>query len=282
MDGMRKLVINVALPSVLFLSFLQIELQPSFVILSIIIFLINILLYLIGRFLGPRLAPGHPYFPFLMTGLEYGMLAISLFGTAYGLAQVGIIAVVDLGHEIFIWFVFLPLLLAKRDGSQKPTELIQSFLKSPVVIAILGAILFNAVGWGESLFTWPLTGGVMGTMGFLSGMTIPLILLTVGYGIQLDRKGFKDAAKVVLIRLAIIIPSIYLLNSLLVRGLLQLGSPYEIALVTLFIMPPPFIIPLFMNQEMIEERSYVNNVLMLHTIVSITLFILFFVLNPVL
>ena len=52
------------------LSFLQIDLKPSFAILSIVIFLLNLTLYLIGRFLAPRLAPDHPYFPFLMTGFE--------------------------------------------------------------------------------------------------------------------------------------------------------------------------------------------------------------------
>jgi len=282
MDGLRKLVINVALPAVLFLSFLQIDLKPSFIVLSVVIFLLNIALYLIGRFLGPRVAPNHPYFPFLMTGFEYGMLAISLFGSAYGLAQIGVIAVTDLGHELFIWFVFLPLLLAKRDGIQRPADLLQSFLKSPVVIAILASLLLNLLGIGDSLFSWPITGGIMATLRFLADLTIPLILLTVGYGIKLDRQGFSSASRVVLIRLAIIIPLILIMNRLLIDTLLQLGSPYEVALFTLFIMPPPFIIPLFMRQDLVEERRYVNNVLMLHTIVSITLFVLFFIFNPTL
>jgi len=282
MDGLRKLVVNVALPSVLFLSFLQIDLQPSFVILSIVIFLLNFALYLFGRFLGPRVAPNHPYFPFLMTGFEYGMLAISLFGSAYGLSQIGLIAVADLGHELFIWFVFLPLLLAKRDGMQRPSEMLQTFAKSPLIIAILSALLLNVIGLNDVFFAWPVTGGIMSTLEFLAALTIPLILLTVGYGIKLDREGFRSAARVVLIRMAIIIPTIYLLNSLLVRALLQLGWPYEVAIITLFIAPPPFIIPLFMSPDLVEERRYVNNVLTLHTIVSVTLFVLFFIFNPTL
>ncbi len=281
-EGLRRLVVNVALPAVLFLSFLNIDLQLSFVVLSAAVFLINVALYLIGRFLGPRLAPDHPYFPFLMTGFEYGMLAISLFGSAYGLAQIGIIAVVDLGHELFIWFVFLPLLLARRDGSQRPRDLLQTFIKSPVVIAILSALLLNIAGLQELLYSWPITGGVMSTLDFLAALTIPLILLTVGYGIKLDRAGFGSAARVVLIRLAIIIPTLLLLNYLLIRGLLQLGRPYEVAIVTLFIAPPPFIIPLFMDQTLLEERRFVNNVLTLHTIVTIIIFVLFFIFNPTL
>ena len=64
-----------------------------------------------------RLNVPHPYFPFLMTGFEYGMLGVSLFGSAYGLENIGYIAVADLGHELFIWFVFLALLLMTREGT---------------------------------------------------------------------------------------------------------------------------------------------------------------------
>jgi len=37
-----------------------------------------------------------------------------------------------------------------------------------------------------------------------------------------------------------------------------------------------------LDMTLVEERRYVNNVLMLHTIVSITLFVLFFIFNPTL
>jgi hypothetical protein len=120
----------------------------------------------------------------------------------------------------------------------------------------------------------------MSTLEFLAALTVPVILITVGFGIKLDRKGFQSAVRVVAIRMAIIIPTLLLLNGLVVRRLLQLGWPYEVAVFTLFIAPPPFIIPLFMKANLLEERRFVNNVLTLHTIVSVTLFVLFFIFNP--
>ena len=89
------------------------------------------------------------------------MLGISLFGGAYGLDKIGYIAVADLGHEIFIWFVFLPLLLAKRDGVQNPKEIAKSLLSAPVIIAILASILFNVLGRREALYQLPITGALM-------------------------------------------------------------------------------------------------------------------------
>jgi predicted permease len=114
------------------------------------------------------------------------MLGISLFGSAYGLEKIGYLAIVDLGHETFIWFVFLALLLVKRDGLQNSRELVQAFFKSPVIIAILTGILLNIVDARELLYQLPVTGGLMATFQFLGNLTIPVILMIVGYGIKLD------------------------------------------------------------------------------------------------
>jgi predicted permease len=281
-EGLKKLVVNLGLPSLLFLSFLQIDLKPSFLVVSLVIFLLSVALYILGRLLNPIVAPEYVYFPFVMTGFEYGMLGISLFASAYTLKNIHYIAVIDLGQEIFIWFVFLPLLLMKRDSIQRPSELLFSITKSPVVIGILAGILLNFIGVGDSLADWPVTGAMITTMQFLADMTVPLILLVVGFGIKLDSEGFGSATRVILIRLGILIPTALLLNRLLIRGLLELGKPYEVALFTLLILPPPFIIPLFMRQDMLQERRYVNNVLALYTLASIVVFIIYFILNPIL
>jgi malate permease and related proteins len=281
-DDLRKIVVNIALPAVLFVSFLQTELQPNYLIIFVALFALCVVLYGIGVALKPRLAPDRPYFPFMMTGFEYGMLGVSLFGSAYGLENLGYIAIMDLGHELFIWFVFLALLLARRDGASSPVTLVTSFLRSPVIIAILAAIALNLLGLREPLYTSAITGGLMATLEFLSNLTIPLILIIVGYGIKFDREGIGQAARVIVVRLAILIPVALALNALLIRGALGLGFPFEAALFTLLILPPPFIVPLYMPAGIPSDRQYVNNVLTLYTVVSLLIFAVFFVLNPTL
>jgi predicted permease len=279
-EGLRKVVVYLALPAVLFLSFLQVELKPSFLVVFFVIFFLCVVLYGLGRLMRPRLAPNQTYFPFLTTGFEYGMLGISLFASAYGLQNIGYIAVIDLGHEIFIWFVFLALLMMTRESARRPGQLFQSFLKSPVILGILAGILLNLAGVGQSLAEWPVAGGIMSALEFLASMTVPLILIIVGYGIQLNREGFGSASRVVLFRLVILIPLALLLGRVLIQDLLQLEKAFAVALFVLLILPPPFIVPLFMSQDSISDRQYVNNVLTLHTIVTITVFAIFFILNP--
>ncbi|MCL4299858.1 MAG: AEC family transporter [Anaerolineae bacterium] len=279
-EDLRKIAVNLALPAVLFTSFLQIQLKSAYFVIFGLIFILCVGMFGLGQWLRRRLNLPYTYFPFLMTGFEYGMLGISLFGSAYGLEKIGYLAIVDLGHEIFIWFVFLALLLIKRDGLQKPTELVQAFFKSPVILAILAGIILNLLGAKQALYQLPITGALMTTLQFLGNLTIPIILIIVGYGIKLDRYGIKEALLVVAIRLVILIPTALILNTFIIGELLQLEKPFAAALFTLLILPPPFIIPLYMRTDLVQEKRYINNVLTLYTVISIAIYTVYFILNP--
>ena len=281
-DDLRKIVVNLALPAVLFTSFVQIELQTAYIAIFVTTFSLCVALLILGRWLQRALQIKRAYFPFMMTGFEYGMLGVSLFGSAYGLENIGYIAVLDLGHELFIWFVFLAFLLAERDGIQRPGQLASAFVRSPVIIAILAGIALNLLGLGDLLYSAPVTGGLMATLSFLSSLTIPLILLIVGCGIRLNPTGIRETLPVIGIRLALLVPLALALNTLLIRGLLGLGAGFEAALFTLLILPPPFIVPLYMKAGMADERAYINNVLTLYTAVTIALFTVYFAANPIL
>ena len=279
-EELRKIVVSFALPAILFISFLNIEMKWSYIIIFGIVFLLCILLFLLGKYIGGKFARPYSYFPYLTTGFEYGMLGVSLFGAAYGLDNIGYIAVVDLGHEIFIWFVFLPLLLIRRDGFQNPEKIIRSFLSTPVVFALIAGIVLNVLGLNTNLHRIPFVGGVVATLDFLGNLTIPLILIIVGYGIKFDRAGLGKAAAVVVLRLGMLIPLALVLNSWLIREYLQLERLFEIALFTLLILPPPFILPLYTRASLeIEEKQYINNVLAVHTVISIIIFIVYFAIN---
>jgi len=280
-EDLRKFVVNITLPAVLFISFLEIELKSAYFFIFGFTFLLCILLFLLGQLLQKQLKIKYEYFPYLTTGFEYGMLGISLFGSAYGLSKIGYIAVVDLGHEIFIWFVFLPLLLMKRDGNQSLAGIGRSFATSPVVIAILASLILNVLGTAAALYELPVTGALMATLQFLGSLTIPLILIIVGYGIKFDRHGLQDSLQIVVIRLVILIPLALIVNTFLIRNLLQLDAFFEAAIFTLLISPPPFIVPLYAKKSLpITEKQYINNVLMVHTVISIAVFIIYFALNP--
>jgi malate permease and related proteins len=279
-DDLRKIILNLALPAVLFVSFLNMEMKKSYLLIFGIIFLLCVFLLLIGFAIKKVFRIQYEYFPYLITGFEYGMLGISLFGAAYGLEKIGFIAVTALGHEIFIWFVFVPILLMKRDGAQKPSEIVKSFFSAPVILAILFSIMLNVFGFRDYFYQLPISGALIPTFEFLGSLTVPLILIIVGYGFSIDRSSLTDAIGVILIRLAVLLPTIYLINHFVINQYLHLEHFFEIALFTLFILPPPFIVALYAKTTIVnKEKRYLNNVLTLHTAISVGIFLVYFAFN---
>jgi len=275
---LRTMVLTLALPAVLFLSFLDMELDASYLLLVLFMFALCLVLWLLGQLAKRLFRVDSDYFPFLLTGFEYGMLGISLFGTAFGIEHIGPIAVTALGHEIFIWFLFLPLLLIKRDGKQNLAATAKSFITSPVIIAILASLGLNALGARDLLYELPLTGAILEAGRFLGYLTVPLVLIIIGYGIRFERGALGRAFGIVGYRLALLIPLALLVCRYFIRELLGLPPIFEIAMFSFLILPPPFIIPLFVRKNLgTEEHALINNTLTIHALVSIVVYIIYFV-----
>ena len=97
---------------------------------------------------------------------------------------------------------------------------------------------------------------------------------------HIRRANLKTAAGSVALRLAALIPIAAVTVLLVTRRLLSLPLPFERAIVTFLLLPPPYIIPLFMKEDQRAEKEYVHSVLSLYTVITVALFVLYFVTNP--
>lgn len=280
-DELKWLVVNAALPAVLFIAFLDMELEAAFIGLFAFVFFSCAALLGYGYLLRRALSIKHDYYPHLMTGFEMGMVGISLFGTAYGISNVGYMAVVDLAHELFIWFVLVTILVAKRDGVSSFSGTLKGFITSPLIIAIITALVLNLLGLREWFRGMMVGKAVVETFTFLGDLLIPAILIIIGYGMKLSREGVRAALGVVVTRFIVLIPLALPVSIFVVRAL-DIDPAFEAALFTFFILPPPYIVPLFMRKDQLEERTYANNVLSVYTAISLVIFIVYFALNPTL
>ena len=276
----KKIVVNLALPAVLFNSFFRVELQVSYIWFLPLIFGYCLMLYLLGTFLHRYFKVKGEYFPFLTTGFEYGMIGVSLFAAAYGLEQLGSFAIIDFGQEMFIWFLYVSLLMQKREEKSEPKQLLKMFATSPVILAIFAGILLNLTGLPGILEDIPAAGGILAAVDMVSSLTVPLILIVVGYGIQVDTEELAYSARVILLRLAVNVPAALLINRFVVGGLMGLGAGFQAAVFTLLILPPPFILTLYMKPSLKDELHRVANTLTLHTIATIIVFIIYYAFNP--
>ena len=279
-DDLKHFIVNVTLPAVLFVSFLNTTIELRYLTLMIVMFLLCVILLVIAKRFYRHKAVR--YIPFLFTGFEFGMLGISLFASAYGMGAIGPIAIIGIGHEFFIWFIYLSYLLKENEKTASTKNLLRSFFTSPVILAILSSVLLNLLGLRPFISNLFFSEGLFTSLEWLLNLTPPIILIIVGYEIRFSRDTMKESAKLVLVRMLLVFPFGLLISFFIIHKLLGLNLNFQIALWTFLLLPPPFILPLYMPPGFDNEKSLINNTLFLNTIISIVLFIILFAFFPVL
>jgi len=279
-EELKGFIVRVALPAVLFRAFLTVELTAGYLGIFVMMPVVLVSLLLLG-FLVERPLGGMRSTPFLLTGFEFGMLGISLFGTAYGMDQVGIISVVGLPHELFIWFVYVTVMSARYGAGGTIRETVRSFLRSPIIIAIASGAILNVLGLGPAITASIITRPILRAMELLGGVIAPLILVVIGYGMRIAPDRVRGALPTVLVRYAVILTLLFFAVRPLVEGVMGLPRIVSHAVATFLLLPPPYIVPLYVPGDRPRDLAYANNVLSVYTLLSITSFLVYFWLNPV-
>ncbi|MBK8048747.1 MAG: hypothetical protein IPK16_17460 [Anaerolineales bacterium] len=137
-QDIKRLVVNVTLPAVLFLAFSSVTLEPQHLLVVAIVLLACSAVLFAGRFLHPLAGTRSPYLPPLLTGFEAGMMGYAIFSAVYGAENVFRFAVVDLGQVIFVFFVLVPFVQRQHSGASSFGATVRSFFKTPVIVSIFG------------------------------------------------------------------------------------------------------------------------------------------------
>lgn len=279
-DQMKKLVVGIGLPALLFLTFARTTLSSTYLLIVAAVFLTCLLMLALSTWLLKRLKVDNPYAPAIFAGFETGMIGYALYIAVFGQAEVFRLAIVDLGQVVFVFFVLVTFI--KRQNGDRPSgaELIKSFLLSPIIVSILLGILFSATGLTEVMDSGRIGQMFVSTLQILGNLTVPLITLAIGFELQLSRDTFKWPLLAALLRVSVLFGLATLINKVLIRDLLQLEPAFETALMTMFLLPPPFVIPILMTardgdvERAARQRQFVLSTLSIHMIVSLLAFIL--------
>ncbi len=265
--GIKRIVSDLALPALLFQAFSTVEIESKYLLLVITIFAVCLLMVLLGKALAKPLGMKSPYFPLMMGGFEMGMLGYALFISVYGVEHLGKLALVDLGQVLFVFFVLMALLIKERDGVHNTKVLLRQFITSPVIIAIFAGVLVSL--FGKKLEPNHLFTALGEFIALLANLTVPLIAISIGYGIHIKGEGLAKAFKTILVRKVLLVALALLINHFLVDRLLGMDAIYRYAVLLMFLTPPPFIITIFMKAGDKENADYVDNTLSMDTLLSI-------------
>ena len=269
----KNIVVSIALPCLLFRAFSQLNLQAKFIVVVVMVFGVCLLMLILGKALATLLHIRSPYFPILLGGFETGMLGYAIFISVYGIEDIDKLAIIDLGQVIFVFFVLMALLIKLRDGTQSSAQLLKMFMTSPVIISIFLGIVVSLIKGDADYSDNRLVEYVNQLVTLLGNLTVPLICLVIGYELKIDFNTARLSAKTIIIRKILLLFLAFFINKVIFAHILHLQPIYEYALLTMFILPPPFVITLFLRENDKENQQYVVNTLSLSTLVSVVVFI---------
>jgi predicted permease len=261
---LKKVVINLTLPFVLFDAFATAEYSLSSLILPAIIFAVCCVALALGFLIVKLSRSGSKLAPYLASGYEAGMLGFALFALLFPGESISKFAMLVLGQELFVFTLYKSMLTGKT-GLR---AILKDVTTSPTLIGVMIGIIFGATGLYDLLGTWGVAGIVDSVTSFISAPTAMIILLTVGFDLVIREIPWKKTFGFIAMRLGImgaLLGVVILLNRTILGGMIHEG-----AAILLFILPPPYVIPIFADEP--SERVQISSSLSALTLITMVLF----------
>lgn len=238
-NGIKEIVLSVALPSTIFIALMKIHLDASLLFLPILALAFNFIIFLTAPYIGeifgikrnsssgrtikmllPSLAPGLSCFPFIIEFLGEESLAMA--------------AMADVGNKffglIFLYFIAMNMYMSlskteSANTAQKVKSLLLSLVKEPINIILFTALMLLILGWNYSTLPAVITGFFDRT----SAIMTPLVLIFIGLAVKLKQKNKSKVFCLLLFR-----AGLSLTLSALAILVLGLTDPTQMLLITVF------------------------------------------------
>lgn len=266
-DGIKTLVMNFTLPAVLLNAFYTAQLSAGYFIVAGIMALACLLALGTGALLHKFVPRSSSLFPFLTTGFEAGMMGYGLYTMLWGPQNVWYLAMVDLGQVVFVFTLYMALLNRRQGYSPRAT--LKGMFTSPVFLAVALGLGLAATGLGQMLHQGPAGPVAASLLTYIAAPTGMLMLFVVGYGLTWKRADAKAALATLAARV-VIMGALCALCLLVLRLFMPLPPPLVGAVVLMFSLPPPFVLPIFSKDE--TQTSYISSTLSLSAIFSLCVF----------
>jgi malate permease and related proteins len=265
----KRIVTDLALPSLLFRAFSSLVIESRYLVVIPVVFATCGTMVLLGKFIARLLRIKTPYFPIMMGGFEMGMFGYALFIAFYGQEQLGKAAFIALGQVLFVFTVLITMLIQVREGRQTTWSLFSRFFTSPIILGALAGIVARVLRPSITIGPFMQTIGTL--IGLLGGLTVPLIAITIGYGIRIKRTGLWLSIVTIVTRKSLLLVFALLINRYVIDGLLHMESIYRYALLVMCLTPPPFIISILVRDDEFGSSDYASNTISLDCIISVLL-----------
>lgn len=198
----KKIVVNIKLSIAVFHGLATSVLGKETIFNIGMMFVILCVTFILGFVLKHFIRkPYDKYLPFIACGYEGGMIGYSLYTGLVGVENLSVIAVIDIAALLFTFSIMSNVLVLIEDGKKVSViEIVQNAFKTPAFLAVILGILASVSGLMNGFMLSP-AGVIWTTMkDMITAAMSPMILLVVGYEVQLNRELLGTCLKTVIIR----------------------------------------------------------------------------------
>lgn len=192
-NNMKVLVTNVMLPVAIFHALATAEYNKETGILILIMFVMLVVSFGLGFLLKPFLKGTYQkYLPFMVSVYEGGLMAYPLYTSLCGSENLSRIAVLDIAGLLFGFSVYMGMLGQVENGEKIDVKkLFFSALKTPAFIASILGIIAGLSKVILAVLDSPFGGVYQSVENILTTSVTAIILLVVGYSMELNAKLLK-------------------------------------------------------------------------------------------
>ena len=272
-NNMKLLVTQIMLPVAIFHALATAEYNKETWILVGIMFVMLVVSFSIGFLFRPLMTERYrKYLPFMVSVYEGGSMAYPLYTSLCGTENLSQIAVLDIAGLLFGFSVYMGMLGQVEKGEKiDPGKLFISALHTPAFIASVLGIIAGLTGVVEKLLAGPFAGTYTSVENILTTSITSIILLVVGFSIELDRSLLSPCIKTIVLRV--------LLQAAMIAGVLVavhyiVGDHLllNLAVITYMSSPATFSMQTFLKSE--DGSAYVSTTNSLYCLVSILVYVI--------
>ena len=273
LNGLKFLATKIILPVAIFHALSTADYSSSIFKIVLIMFCMLLISFgagfLVKGFVKP---PYRKYVPFLVSVYEGGMMAYPLYTNLCGTENLSQIAVLDIAGLLFGFSIYMGMLGQVENGEKiNAKKLCMSAFHTPAFIASVLGILAGLSKVVICLIDSPFGGAYLAVEGILTTSVTAIILIVVGYSMELTKELIRPCLKTILMRV--------LLQTLMAIGVLWavhlwIGDNMllNLAIISYMSAPATFSMQTFLKKE--EGSAYVSTTNSMYCMVSILVYII--------
>ena len=270
-NNMKTLVTNIMLPVAIFHALATAEYSGKIGILVLIMFVMLLISFGAGFWMKRFMEPYKKYLPFLVCIYEGGMMAYPLYTSLCGSENLSQIAVLDIAGLLFGFSVYMGMLGQTENGEKiNAKSLFYSALRTPAFIGTVLGIIAGLTRMITRLLDSPFGNCYLSVENILTTAITPIILIVVGYSMELAPELISPCLKTILLRVllqAVMIAGVLMAVKYLVGG----SRLLNLAVITYMSSPATFSMQTFLRKK--ESSAYASTTNSLYCVVSILVYI---------